>query len=476
METGKIRLWLYSADAAFFEVISRALGAEVDARRSDELSLEITEDQTGWWDVILLDLQATGYGGSTHSSFEFLARMAQLDFPTPVIIVLDEHDRDSSRKAIEQGAYATMVGPPDIVELRQILRRAYKFCQAERELRQLRLQGESPYRLQNLIGFSEPMQQVFSLVHKTAPCDVTVLITGETGTGKGLLARAIHQLSLRKAGPFVAFSCANLPETLIEDELFGHEKGAFTGAIAARRGRFEVADRGTLFLDEIGDLALGLQSKLLRVLQERCFERLGNNNPVETNFRLLCATHRDLAAMVAEGKFREDLYYRLNVLQIHLPPLRERRDGIPVLAHHFLQRFAKEFGKPVHRFSRSALQAMEEYEWPGNVRELENAIQRAIVLAEGPIIEISHLPDKLRGGYAQRRRGSSYEDEVRNFKRRLLTRTLLECGWCKVEAARKLGVARSYLHRLITQLEISPDELEGPGNEVGKESPGSRIM
>ncbi|MGH9783789.1 MAG: sigma 54-interacting transcriptional regulator [Terriglobia bacterium] len=476
MEANRIRLWFYSADAAFAEVISRALGAEFDAQHSDELSMESTEDQTGRWDVILLNLQEAGDEGSPQAGFSFLARLSRLEFPLPVIVLLDEHNRDFARKAMTDGAYATMVGPPDIVELRQFIRRACKHYKAEHELRQLRLQGDGLYRLYDLIGVSEPMQQVFSLVRKTAPCDVTVLVTGETGTGKGLLSRAIHQLSARSAGPFVSFSCANLPETLIEDELFGHEKGAFTGAIGIRRGRFEVADRGTLFLDEIGDLALGLQSKLLRVLQERCFERLGNNNPVETNFRLICATHRDLAAMVKEGKFREDLFYRLHVLQIHVPPLRERRDGIPVLAHHFLQRFAKEFGKQVHRFSRAALQAMEEYEWPGNVRELENVIQRAIVLAEGATIEASHLPEKLRGASPQRRTESTYEDEVRNFKRRLVMRTLLECDWCKVEAARRLGVARSYLHRLITQLEISPMETEAVANDLEREAPGSRVM
>ena len=476
METNRIQLWFYSADAAFSEVISRALGAEFEAQRSDELNVETTGDQTGRWDVILLNLQEVGNEESPQAGFSFLARLSRLENPLPVIVLLDEHNRDLARKAMTEGAYATMVGPPDIVELRQLIRRASKYCRAERELRQLRSQGDGLYRLYDLIGVSEPMQQVFALVRKTAPCDVSVLLTGETGTGKGLLSRAIHQLSSRSTGPLISFSCANLPESLVEDELFGHEKGAFTGAIGLRRGRFEVADHGTLFLDEIGDLALGLQSKLLRVLQERCFERLGNNNPIETNFRLICATHRDLAAMVKEGKFREDLYYRLNVLQIHVPPLRERREGIPVLAHHFLQRFAKDFGKQVNRFSRAALQAMEEYEWPGNVRELENVIQRAIVLAEGPTIEVPHLPEKLRGTLPPRRTDSTYEDEVRNFKRRLVMRTLLECDWCKVEAARRLGVARSYLHRLITQLEIAPMETEAAGNGLEREAPGSRVM
>ena len=476
METSRIRLWFYSADTALAEVISRTLGGEFEAQRSEDLHLEITEDQADQWDVILLNLQEAGNEESPQAGFPFLAQLSRLSISLPVIVLLDEHNRDFSRRATAEGAYAMMVGPPDIVELRALIRRASKHCQAERELRRLRSQGEGLYRLHDLIGVSEPMQQVFSLVRKTAPCDVTVLLTGETGTGKGLLSRAIHQLSSRSVGPFVSFSCANLPETLVEDELFGHEKGAFTGAIGMRRGRFEVADRGTLFLDEIGDLALSLQSKLLRVLQERCFERLGNNNPMETNFRLICATHRDLAAMVKEGKFREDLYYRLHVLQIHVPPLRERRGGIPVLAHHFLQRFAKDFGKQVHRFSRAALQAMEEYEWPGNVRELENVIQRAIVLAEGTTIEASHLPEKLRGALPQRRAESTYEDEVRNFKRRLVMRTLSECGWCKVEAARRLGVARSYLHRLITQLQIAPMETGAVAPGLDQEIPGSRVM
>jgi len=481
MEKSKIHVWFYSADAAFSEVIVRALGPEFEARRSDELSEEITEEQAVWADVLLLNLQQTGEAEELYRNAAFLRRLPELDAVAPMIVLLDEHHRDAARKLMQDGAYATMVGPPDLVELRQLIRRAHKHHEAERELRQLRPQGEGIDRLNDLIGFSEPMQKVFSLVRKTAPCDVTVLITGETGTGKGVLARVIHQLSSRKSGPFVSFSCANLPETLVEDELFGHEKGAFTGAVGMRRGRFEAADRGTLFLDEIGDLALGLQSKLLRVLQERCFERLGNNNPIETNIRLLCATHRDLNAMVEQGTFREDLYYRLNVLQIHLPPLRERRDGIPVLAYHFLSRFAKDFGKQVQRFSRPALQAMEEYEWPGNVRELENVIQRAIVLAEGPAIEISHLPDKLRSGFLVRRTDSTYEDEVRNFKRRLVLRTLLECSWCKVEAARKLGVARSYLHRLITQLDISPAETETPAptqprSGMGPEAVGTHVM
>jgi transcriptional regulator with GAF, ATPase, and Fis domain len=265
-------------------------------------------------------------------------------------------------------------------------------------------------------------------------------------------------MSARNARPLAAFSCANLPETLIEDELFGHEKGAFTGALSMRRGRLEAADHGTLFLDEIGDLSLGLQPKLLRVLQERSFERLGSNGTINVNIRLICATNRNLAEMVQQGKFREDLYYRLNVVQMHLPPLRERRDDIPLLAQHFLQDSAQQFKKKTKRFSQPALHALEEYGWPGNVRELVNAVQRAVVLSEGATVDIWQLPAAIRSGCDGPQFVRSYEEEVRQFKRRLVLRTLRECGWRKAESARTLGVARGYLHRLINQLGIQEEE------------------
>jgi DNA-binding NtrC family response regulator len=321
------------------------------------------------------------------------------------------------------------------------------------------------------------MQQVFALAQKIAACDVTVLVTGETGTGKELVARAIHRMSPRVSRPFVAFSCANLPETLVEDELFGHERGAFTGAVMMRRGRLEAASGGTLFLDEVGDLSLSLQPKMLRVLQERTFERLGSNTPVQADIRLVCATHRNVAEMVQQGKFREDLYYRLDVVQLHLPPLRQRRDDIPLLAHYFLQRFGQQFSKKSQRFSRLALQAMEEYVWPGNVRELENIVQRAVVLAEGTTIEVWHLPALFHKGFDPAApHAQSYEAEVREFKRRLILRTLQQCGWHKTEAARTLGMARNYLHRLINQLEIQPEAEEPAEESPQKPLPSDRVM
>ncbi len=317
-----------------------------------------------------------------------------------MVAILASDDRALTSRLMDLGVHVIVASPPDMIELRVALRRACRFHELEREAQDLRAQEMKVTATYTMVGVQGALSEVMALAQKVAPCDVTVLITGETGTGKELWARAIHRMSSRAAQPFVGFSCANLPESLIEDELFGHEKGAFTGATGTRRGRFELADHGTLFLDEIGDLGLGLQPKLLRVVQERTFERLGGSKPVAVDLRLICATHHNLQEMVEQGRFREDLFYRLNVVQLHLPPLRERRESIPELSHYFLRQFATQFGKKTKRFSSLALQALEECPWPGNVRELENVVQRAVVLAEDSTIELSHLPEKLRKGFS----------------------------------------------------------------------------
>ena len=455
-----IRVLFYSSDAPFAEVVTRALGPGYEVRTSDQSNFEVTPTEQGWCEVVLLDLHDSGEKSDADDTLHLMDGIKKLDSSTPMIAIVGDADDSLARTVIENGAYDTLSSPPNMADLRLLLRRASRFRRIERELADLRSRDRSAGRFGEMLGTSEAMHQVFETSRKVASCDVSVLISGETGTGKELLARAIHRLSPRVAGPLVAFSCANRPETLVDDELFGHEKGAFTGAIATRRGRFEAAHGGTLLLDEIGDLPLGLQSKLLRVLQERSFERLGSNTPIEANVRVLCASHRNLEAMVEEGRFRKDLFYRLNVVQITIPSLRDRRDEIPVLAQHFLQRFAQQFGKNTTRFSPLAIHALEEYQWPGNVRELENAVQHAVVMAEGAVVETWHLPNSLRGDFEQASVGKSYEDEVREFKRRLIMRTLRECGGRKVDAARALGVARGYLHRLINQLQIQVDDEE----------------
>ncbi len=320
-----------------------------------------------------------------------------------------------------------------------------------------------------LVGTSDAMANVCELAAKVASLNVTVLINGETGTGKELLAHAIHDWSSRASGPFIAFSCANLPETLVDDELFGHEKGAFTGADGPRRGRFEAANGGTLFLDEIGDLPLALQARLLRVLQQRSFERLGGNNTVKVDIRLICATHCDLDAMVREGTFRQDLLYRLNVIQIHMPALRNRGEDVALLARHFVRLFASSFDQPVRGISDEALIALTAYSWPGNVRELENVIQRAVALAETTMIGLAQLPIEICGLNVLERpaetgqdvqesrcgvQETGYNTQVREFKRRLLIRTLQQYHGNKTRAAESLHLARPYLYRLIEDLGV----------------------
>jgi DNA-binding NtrC family response regulator len=465
-----IRIFFCSPDVAFAEPLTRALGAGFQIRATRELRWPDAAEM-GAYDVLLLDLQASDKEPVTKAALDFLESSSVSKFPLPVVAILVSDDRALTLRLMELGVHLIFASPPDMIELRSALRRAREFHQLEKETQDLRAQEMKITATYTIVGVEGVLSEVLALAQKVAPCDVTVLITGETGTGKELWARAIHRMSSRSTQPFVGFSCANLPETLIEDEVFGHEKGAFTGALSTRRGRFELADHGTLFLDEIGDLSLGLQPKFLRVVQERSFERLGGSKPVPVDVRLICATHHDLHSMVEQGKFREDLFYRLNVVQLHLPPLRERRESIPVLAHHFMRQFATQFGKNTKRFSGPALQALEECSWPGNVRELENVVQRAVVLAEDSTIELNHLPDKLRKGFSESSPSNSYDLEIREFKKRLVLRTLRKCGWKKTETARTLGIARNYLHRLINQLNILP---EAAGMPAVSNSPASK--
>ena len=476
MSEKSIHVSFLSQDLGFADPLARALGAEFETRATDEVQPTRLTNIREWCDVVLLDLRSLSGRSDYDSSLRLLDGIREIPSHPPVIALCDEGNPQSILTAMERGAYDTITNPPNMMELRLLLRRAHRSHAAEQEVERLKSSARKVGRLHELLGISSPMQELFGLAQKIAPCDVNVLITGETGTGKELLAQAIHQMSGRSASSIVAFSCANLPESLIEDELFGHEKGAFTGALTLRRGRIETADQSTLFLDEIGDLGLGLQPKLLRVLQERSFERLGGNNTVNVNIRVICATNRNLAELVQQGKFREDLYYRLNVVQMHLPSLRERRDDICLLAQHFLDNSSEMFKKKAKRFSQPALHALEEYAWPGNVRELSNAVQRAVVLSEGQIVEIWHLPAALRNGLHAPQVSRPYEEAVREFKRRLVLRTLRECGWRKAESARALGVARGYLHRLINQLGIEEIEEEVPAEIRAQLPPRTQIM
>jgi two-component system NtrC family response regulator len=301
------------------------------------------------------------------------------------------------------------------------------------------------------------MLEVFSLVRRVAPSEATVLIRGESGTGKELIAKAIHYGSPRASGPMIRVNCAALPETLLESELFGHEKGAFTGAFAARKGRFELADGGTLFLDEIGDLPLPLQAKLLRVLQEREFERLGSGKPVRVNVRILAATHRDLEALLKAAEFREDLYYRLNVVTISLPPLRERREDLPLLMDHFLRSFAEKNKKTIRGFTQEAREMLLRYEYPGNVRELENIIERAVVLTRDDVIGRADLPLSTQGLEGEERKEASLPATVEAVERRMITEALARAGGIQTRAAELLGISERALRYKLNKYGFSGD-------------------
>jgi DNA-binding NtrC family response regulator len=471
-----------SHDSGLGEAIGRALGETFSLRTNGASRVDQIQELLSWSDAVLLDLRHSALQAE-ETGLRLLDDINGQPAHPPVLVLCDAENRSLMLRTIEKGATDSVPNPPNIMELRLLFRRAYRMSAAERELRHISALERTGSRLHGLLGSSPAMQELFAMAERIAPCDVNVLVTGETGTGKELLARAIHNQGPRGGGPLVAFSCANLPENLVEDELFGHEKGAFTGAFLSRQGRVEAAHRGTLFLDEIGDLGLGLQPKLLRVLQEKSFERLGSNKTINVDIRLISATNRNLLEMVGEGKFREDLYYRLNVVELRLPPLRERRDDISLLAHHFLQRSAELFHKKARRFSPAMIQALEKYNWPGNVRELENVIQRAVVLSDGLTLEVTHLPAAIRAITAAEEPAAerpasaaaeadadapllSYEEEIRRFKRSLILRTLREYGWRKAESARALGVARGYLHRLIHQLEIQEEDSETPEKEA----------
>lgn len=387
-----------------------------------------------------------------------LERVARNRAGVPVIAFIAAPDRDLARRVLLTGAYDSFAESQSMEELRIVLRRASQFHEMNRELRRLRATSLELSDFVSIVGCEPKMRAIYTFASKVAATEATVLVTGETGTGKELLARAIHKASPRAHGPFIAVACSSLPETLIEAELFGHERGAFTGANAARKGRFEAAEGGTIFLDEVGELSPGLQVKLLRVLQERTFERLGSNQPRPMDARVICATHRNLKELVKAGVFRADLYYRLNTIELGLPPLRERRDDIAVLAHSFLQTYADKHHSRAQRISTAAMHALEEYEWPGNIRELQNVVERAVVVCDGPEVRVEHLPSQFMSWPEVAIEGPSFDDEVKSFKRRLIYRVLADNGNNKLQAARSLKIARSSLHRLIDELDIATPE------------------
>jgi DNA-binding NtrC family response regulator len=452
-----IKIGLYSEDRTLHTLLSSALGKDF------ELLLEPDEDgmkllrAAGDCDVMILDLQ------SKHDSLQERIGCAQrlIASQVPSVIMADDSLRSTAFELVRTGAFGYCRRPPSIRDLKTMLSRAYENSTLRQQLQTVQQQLDVPATCDRLIGASPQMQRVYQLVHRVTDLNASVLITGESGTGKELIARAIHNLGCRANRPFVAVSCGAIPETLIEAELFGHEKGAFTGTVGAREGYFEQAADGTLFLDEIGDLSLFTQVKLLRVLQQMEFSRLGSNRLIPLRARLIFATHQDLSKLVAEGKFRQDLFYRINVMRIESPALQEHPEDIPRMARHFLRQYGQLFQKPMEEIEPDAVALLQSYQWPGNVRELENAVQRAIILAPGKTVraedlslnveeadvEIGDIDDIADiGDYHP---AGSFERQLRDYKIKLAVAAVRENNGNKTLAARSLCISRAYLHRLI---------------------------
>lgn len=440
----------------------------ISCKLGDEYSLELStaaeladEEHLRCFDAAIIAMRTAEYPGYA-GRVEALQRLAANRSGVPVVALLQAPDRSLMHDALEAGAYDYLLEMAPLDEFRIVLRRATRYYQARCELGQIKSKSQQLTDFGSISTSDPKMMAIFSMAKKIAYSDANILITGETGTGKELLAKAIHACSPRSLRPFVPVACSSLPEQLIEAELFGHEKGAFTGAVCMRRGRFEVAERGTIFLDEIGELAPGLQVKLLRVLQERSFERLGSNQPRPMEARIISATNRNLGILTQAGAFRADLYYRLNTVEIELPPLRDRTDDIVTLAHLFLRRYAEYHNRPARRLSPAALCVLKKYGWPGNVRELEHVVERAVVICDGPELDCEHLPNSILRHHKTGGVQASLEDEVRSFKRRLIEKSLRDSQNNKVQAARLLGVSRSSLHRLIDELGIRATSCDYP--------------
>ncbi|HXG52234.1 MAG TPA: sigma-54 dependent transcriptional regulator [candidate division Zixibacteria bacterium] len=407
-------------------------------------------------ELILTDQRMPGLSG-----LELLKAAREIDPETHVIVVTAFGNIDMAVSAMKAGAADYLTKPLHLEELLQKIRLIGERHRLYAENRALREELQARHRIEGIIGESGQMLEVVSLVRRVAASEATVLIRGESGTGKELIAKAIHYASPRASRPLVRVNCAALPETLLESELFGHEKGAFTGAVAARKGRFELADGGTLFLDEIGDLPLHLQAKLLRVLQEREFERVGSSRPIKVDVRILSATHRDLESLMKAGRFRDDLYYRLNVVTILLPPLRDRKQDLPALMDHFLKRFAEKNRKPIRGFSREAREALLRYDYPGNVRELENLIERAVVLSRGDVIGRADLPLTIEAQEEKEPLPARLTAAVEGLERRMIKEALARAGGVQTRAADLLGITERALRYKLKKYGLAGDDSTG---------------
>jgi two-component system response regulator AtoC len=425
------------------QMLLEQMGIESTPAENGEEALAVFQREK--FDLVLTDLRMPGMGGMA-----WIEQLRTLDAEVPLIVLTAYGTVETAVQAMKHGAFDFILKPFDVDAVEVIIRNALELTRYRTENRYLRERYDRPAAFENIVGTSGGMRRIFDLVERVAPTKSAVLITGETGTGKELVARAIHNRSPRAGKLFVPLNCAAIPAELLESELFGHARGAFTGAQAARIGKFEIADGGTLFLDEIGDMPPALQAKLLRVLQEGIIEPVGTNRRVAVDVRVVSSTNRDLAAAMQAGSFREDLFYRLNVFQLEMPALRERREDVRPLVEAFLRRFAAELGKPDMRLAADADPVLASYDWPGNVRELQNLVERAVVLASSSIIDGAFLRTLLPATTTAAADepaldASGLEGAVAQLERKLILRALAECGDNKAEAARRLGVSERTL-------------------------------
>ena len=445
------------------EVLGQLLtseGYEVESSSSGEEALQKYESRT--FDLVLLDLMMPGMSG-----LDVLRALQRIQPEALVIIITAYASVESAIEAMKIGAFDYVQKPFKHEELLLTIARALSHKSLRDENLRLRSELDRKFSFSNIIGRSRAMEKVFDLIRAAAPTRSTILIEGESGTGKELVARAIHQTSNRAGFPFVVVNSGSLPPDLLESHLFGHVKGAFTGAVSEKQGLFEAADKGTIFFDEISSVGLETQAKLLRVMQDREFMRLGGTKTIRVDVRILAATNTDLEVLIDEKAFRKDLFYRLNVIKIPLPPLRDRKDDIPLLVKHFLDIFARENGKAIEGVSEDVLEILESHEWEGNVRELENLIERAVVFARMPIITRDNLPEGILGpsrrdaavpGIEVEGGGQSLRDQTLSFQKRLIEATLRRAKGIQKNAARMLDVKPTTLNEMIKRLQIDVDE------------------
>lgn len=422
---------------------------QVNLAENGEAGLEIVAKESP--DLVFLDLRMPGMDG-----MEVLCHLTQ-DYPDLPVIILTAHGTvEKAVEAMKQGAYDFLLKPSDPDHILLVVKKALERKQLQEENQLLREEIEQQHQM--VIGESPTMQEVLEYARRVAGTTTTVLVNGESGTGKQLLARAIHRMSERAEKPFVQVNCTTLSEQLLESDLFGHEKGSFTGADEQKKGRVELSDNGTLFLDEIGDLSPAIQAKLLHFLEYGKFERVGGMETLQVDARIISATNKDLKKEVDEGRFRRDLFYRLNVVTLTLPPLRDRIQDIPLLTQHFLKKFAREQRLAIPKITPETLDRLKRYNWPGNIRELENAIERAMVLTPGDEITEDLLPPQIfQKTDDEINIGLTLDEAVRRFKQNFISRTLQAAGNNQTQAAKTLDIQRTYLNRLLKDLEIHPD-------------------